>query len=190
MADALVTCAGVWSLESNDMAEPAITFLAEALRGSIFAHWQDIDLLTPWANLRANSWPATKPPLLLDAMPTWAALPEHCKAISRMLANRQHGGTQVRPHALDGTWNDPPAAARSPSRLATIADLAKTMFDAMEFGFLFDPDRQLLSIGYRVRDGRSRWLSTTPCSEARLASFIAIAKGDIPQSTGSGWDEP
>ncbi len=51
----------------------------------------------------------------------------------------------------------------------------------MEFGFLFNPARQLLSIGYRVTDG-----SLDPncydllASEARLASFVAIAKGDVP----------
>ncbi len=51
----------------------------------------------------------------------------------------------------------------------------------MEFGFLLDPARQLLSIGYQVADG-----SLDPscydllASEARLASFVAIAKGDVP----------
>ena len=55
------------------------------------------------------------------------------------------------------------------------------MADAMEFGFLLDPERKLLSIGYRVADG-----SLDPscydllASEARLASFVAIAKGDVP----------
>ena len=55
------------------------------------------------------------------------------------------------------------------------------MFDAMEFGFLFDPTRKLFSIGYRVADS-----SLDPscydllASEARLTSFIAIAKGDVP----------
>src|SRR5271167_695972 len=55
------------------------------------------------------------------------------------------------------------------------------MFDAMKFNFLFDSARQLLSIGYRVTDG-----SLDPncydllASEARLASFVAIAKGDVP----------
>ena len=55
------------------------------------------------------------------------------------------------------------------------------MFDAMEFGFLFDPDRQLLSIGYRGADGSldSNFYDLL-ASEARLASFIAIAKGDVP----------
>ena len=61
--------------------------------------------------------------------------------------------------------------------------LTKTMFDAMEFGFLFDPTRKLFSIGYRVADN-----SLDPscydllASEARLTSFIAIAKGDVPST--------
>ena len=73
-------------------------------------------------------------------------------------------------------------AARSLShRLAAMADLAKTMFDGMEFGFLFDPDRQLLSIGYRDSDGSlDANFYDLLASEARLASFIAIAKGDLP----------
>ena len=59
--------------------------------------------------------------------------------------------------------------------------MAAEMFAAMDFGFLFDPARQLLAIGYRVAEG-----SLDPncydllASEARLASFIAIAKGDLP----------
>ena len=66
-------------------------------------------------------------------------------------------------------------------RLIGIADHATRLFNAMDFGFLFDSNRQLLSIGYRGADG-----SLDPnyydllASEARLASFIAIAKGDVP----------
>jgi len=55
------------------------------------------------------------------------------------------------------------------------------MATAMRFDFLFDQERKLLSIGYRVLEG-----SLDPncydllASEARLASFVAIANGDIP----------
>ena len=78
--------------------------------------------------------------------------------------------------------DQPPDASPSlAGRLAGIADRAKTLFDAMEFGFLFDPDRQLLSIGYRSEDGAldSNFYDLL-ASEARLASFVAIAKGDVP----------
>ena len=51
----------------------------------------------------------------------------------------------------------------------------------MEFGFLFDSGRQLLSIGYRVADGElDPSCYDLLASEARLASFVAIAKGDVP----------
>jgi cyclic beta-1,2-glucan synthetase len=66
-------------------------------------------------------------------------------------------------------------------RLKTIAADSRRLFNAMEFGFLFDEDRQLLSIGYRAEDGSlDSNVYDLLASEARLASFIAIAKGDLP----------
>ncbi len=56
---------------------------------------------------------------------------------------------------------------------------------AIETNFrpLYNPERQLFSIGYRVAD---RMLDSSYydllASEARQASFIAIAKGDVPQA--------
>ena len=55
------------------------------------------------------------------------------------------------------------------------------MAEAMEFGFLFDPERRLLSIGYRAADGTlDPSCYDLLASEARLASFVAIAKNDMP----------
>ena len=66
-------------------------------------------------------------------------------------------------------------------RIASLIDLAGNMFDSMDFRFLLDSDRQLLSIGYRVADGTlDPSCYDLLASEARLASFIAIAKGDAP----------
>ncbi len=69
----------------------------------------------------------------------------------------------------------PPLAAR-----------ATAFFDAMNFRFLFDPTRQLFAIGYRLGDvdGAGRLdpaYYDLLASEARLASFLAIAKGDVPE---------
>src|SRR3970282_1256369 len=51
---------------------------------------------------------------------------------------------------------------------------------AMQFGFLLDPERRLLSIGYRVAEGAlDPSCYDLLASEARLASFVAIAKGDV-----------
>ncbi len=57
------------------------------------------------------------------------------------------------------------------------------MFDAMDFTFLFDNSRKLFSIGFRGTDGTLDGnCYDLLASEARLASFIAIAKGDVPAS--------
>ncbi|MEO6910987.1 MAG: glucoamylase family protein, partial [Edaphobacter sp.] len=79
-----------------------------------------------------------------------------------------------------------PAARENLSRLqadiASIAACAEAYADAMEFGFLLVESRQLLSIAY---DGTTNELHPSCydllASEARIASLLAIAKGDIPQ---------
>lgn len=66
-------------------------------------------------------------------------------------------------------------------RLLKLAAEARHMALAMDFAFLLDPERKLLSIGYSLVDN-----SLDPscydllASEARLASLFAIAKGDVP----------
>ena len=67
------------------------------------------------------------------------------------------------------------------ARLASLEATARTMALEMGYGFLLDPDRKLLSIGYRVAEGTlDPSCYDLLASEARLASFIAIAKGDVP----------
>ena len=67
------------------------------------------------------------------------------------------------------------------TRLEELIKVAQTMFEAMDFGLLFDANRQLLSIGYRVGEGSlDESYYDLLASEARLASFVAIAKGDVP----------
>jgi len=81
-----------------------------------------------------------------------------------------------------------PAAAQHLTKLrsdfATIASEAERHVDVMEYGFLLVESRQLLSIGY---DGLTHELHSACydllASEARIASFIAVAKGDIPQQS-------
>ena len=67
------------------------------------------------------------------------------------------------------------------SRLQALADAAYGFVSEMDFTFLYDAERKLFTIGYHPE-------SFTPddsyydllASEARLASFIAIARNDVP----------
>ncbi len=65
--------------------------------------------------------------------------------------------------------------------LRKIAQIARTTALEMEFGFLRKSDRKLLSIGFAVNEGTlDDNCYDLLASEARLAVFFAIAKGDIP----------
>ena len=90
----------------------------------------------------------------------------------------------VESHLRDLDLQDPegdsPAAVALARRLQAIADRAQQLFRETDFSFLFDPTRKLFSIGFRVRDGTlDPSVYDMLASEARLASFLAIAKGDV-----------
>jgi cyclic beta-1,2-glucan synthetase len=73
------------------------------------------------------------------------------------------------------------SAALLATRLASLEATARSTALEMGYGFLLDPARKLLSIGYRVTEGTlDPSCYDLLASEARLASFIAIAKGDVP----------
>ena len=67
--------------------------------------------------------------------------------------------------------------------LQNLVNQVENYFRAMDFGFLFDEQRQVFRLGYRVDveelDPNHYDLLA---SEARIASLVAIAKGDVPQS--------
>ena len=69
-------------------------------------------------------------------------------------------------------------------QLRSIAAQCDRMVRDMDFAFLLDRRRKLLSIGY---DAEARKVHAACydllASEARIAAFISIAKGDIPQES-------
>jgi cyclic beta-1,2-glucan synthetase len=74
----------------------------------------------------------------------------------------------------------------SDDALRGLARRASRLADGMRFDVLYDRRRRIFSIGYRLADaeGPGRFDSSfydLLASEARLASFVAIAKGDVPQ---------
>ena len=69
------------------------------------------------------------------------------------------------------------------SRLKAIGEESNLLVEEMNFTFLFNENSGVFSIGFNVSNGQ---LDTSfydlLASEARLTSFVAIAKGDVPQS--------
>jgi len=73
-----------------------------------------------------------------------------------------------------------------PQSLRSVASRLFALADSMRFDFLYDRRRRIFSVGYRLADaeGPGRLdgaFYDLLASEARLASFVAIAKGDVPQ---------
>jgi hypothetical protein len=81
-----------------------------------------------------------------------------------------------------------PAVTRNLSTLAAglrdLAQKAERMAQETEFSFLADPGRQILSIGYNVRAQELHEACyDLIASEARIATFLAIARDAIPQQS-------
>jgi len=184
--------------ERNDEVGADLLVWTEALHGSIQSHRNDVAQFLPWApflavdaDIVASAAANEAVRRLFGTMPSLADLPARCEAAIRTLTYRgddtatqakASDDTLARAGALVAALNCSACAARSlGQRLERLGDVAKAMVKAMEFGFLLDPPRQLLSIGYQVTE---RALDPSCydllASEARLASFVAIAKGDVP----------
>ena len=68
-------------------------------------------------------------------------------------------------------------------RLERLGERCWQMVESMQFGFLFDRSRGLFAIGFRVADqALDSGYYDLLASESRLASLVAIAKGDVPRS--------
>ncbi len=202
-AHTMADIAHTLTAERGDSVDTELLAWIEAARASIHSHARDLDVVLPWArlifgNTRSNratipeqelGW--TEIPRIFFSLPTLADTPDHCeRAIRELTTLRARLATEGAPQSdamtridaiIESLARSAAASGALVRRLSALAQLTRRMFDAMEFGFLFDPTRKLFSIGYRVADN-----SLDPssydllASEARLTSFIAIAKGDVP----------
>ena len=91
---------------------------------------------------------------------------------------------------LESALTRPPEPDELPAALhARLHDLARRadqLADGMDWKFLYDRTRGIFSIGYRLADAEGPGRLDDSyydllASEARLASFIAIARGEVPQ---------
>jgi cyclic beta-1,2-glucan synthetase len=188
-AESVCDLARTFAAEHGESAGTAaeVATWANALSASIRSHQRDLEPLIPWAAAVGDDQTVLNDELaaLLGNAPTLTDVPGLCAQAIAVLTLRQ-ADRSVSPDPrcealIDGFRHSARAATAFEGRLVALSVLAREMFDAMGFGFLFNLERELLSIGYLVADG-----SLDPnhydllASEARLASFVAIAKGDVP----------
>ena len=153
----------------------------EAVASSVHGHQRDIDGLFQWVQLTVDA-------TILSAALTLGDLPDHCQALLDRLVQQRADFTSkgadddvAKLDSLVAALKQSAANAQAlVRRIERLDQLTGKMFDEMQFGFLLDPTRQLLSIGYQAAEGAlDPSCYDLLASEARLASFIAIAKGDI-----------
>ncbi|MGI8981278.1 MAG: GH36-type glycosyl hydrolase domain-containing protein [Pirellulaceae bacterium] len=114
--------------------------------------------------------PATIGPSLAELHAHFSALPETTCAAA--LAWHGRLSTAITTAAS--------AAAALDRRLARLSVRFEELALEMEFRFLFNPQRRLFSIGFNLQERKlDRSHYDMLCSEARLASYLAIAKGDV-----------
>jgi cyclic beta-1,2-glucan synthetase len=168
-------------------------------------HFQEeLDMLAPWlgfldrapalfeetdeAGIR-EAWQALKD--VLPAASTLGQVPEVCRVARQRLDELR---TQLSGETAEAAvrWCEAFDEKLANSRLSSqslligyrdIAEQAERNFTDMEFGFLFDKQRNVFRLGYNVTAGRlDNNHYDLLASESRIASLIAIAKGDVSQS--------
>ncbi len=195
--------AQAFAQERGDASSAELRVWAAAARACIESHVRDAGTFLPWLRLKsphalamarrpvelAPEWAAIQP--FFPVAPALADAPEHFQFAIRELAGlrAQLAGdpsadpeTLARVDSLTRALNNSATeAAALIRRFAAIAETAESMSEAMDFTFLFDNSRKLFSIGFRVAEGElDENCYDLLASEARLASFVAIAKGDVP----------
>src|SRR3954453_651471 len=61
-----------------------------------------------------------------------------------------------------------------------LAARARALYDSMDFGFYYQPDVNRIAFHYDTTTGKFVCCYDTVVSESRIASYIGIAKGEIP----------
>ena len=179
------------------------------VREHVHALRRDFDLLLPWEIFLASPpalFARTGAPEALST--AWAAfvaalprepalcdLPSACERVAaclsrvdevlHTLSDRDVAAIDARTWAAELARSLPQARAAGQSLLDTLAALgrqAEELFLDMDFSWLYDERRHLLHIGYNVTaDTPDEHHYDLLASEARLASFLAIAKSEVPE---------
>jgi cellobiose phosphorylase len=144
-------------------------------------HHGDLLLLAPWLEL-ADPLPPEVPAdrlAWLDRGPTLREVSELDHSLCPLLAEAPAGAARAAwLHCLHG------ASDRASERIRMLGDLARQSGELanMDFVFLFDPVRELFTIGYNIAEHRQdNSYYDLLASEARLCSYVAIAQGQVSQ---------
>ncbi len=195
-------------LESHPHLHPESLSELQLYLDLMHHHLQDmqrsLDLFAPWLS-RLDS-----PPAIFAGLPAWQefrdSLPAELPTLGQAVAVFDHVSTALhhfKAQLLDEVvpvperddmrreWCEKFEQELSSARMTIeilligfkdLAEQANKAVNDMDFRFLFDGHRQVFHIGYNVgTEQLDPSYYDLLASEARIASLIAIAKGDVPQ---------
>ncbi len=174
-------------LASNREKDGRIAWWAEALLGQCRESIEEMDYLFPWITSESPCPDDVDFPAL-DGMESLLGLQRMESVAMENLASRPEGNIpDAEKKNIDNLLRSiAEGRTHAGERLALIDDLSDRIerLSTMDYAFLFDKRRRLFSIGYNA-DSRRRDAGYYDllASEARLAIFISIARGHIPQES-------
>ena len=156
--------------------DATVSMWATALAAQCHAALEEFRLLAPWVGAAIGTvFDASL--LRIPTLRELAGYPLAGAALSDLAPDERERRQQLSVLVEQG-------AAVARERLAALATLAAQArdFAQIDYSFLFNRTTKLLAIGYNVTDRRlDASYYDLLASEARLASFIAIAQGQLPQ---------
>jgi cellobiose phosphorylase len=138
----------------------------------------ELAALTPWVNLSADTVFDTS----MTRVPTLRELASLANATAAIPVTDLAPVERERQHHMAQLLEQGGIVAHE--RMRQLSELAQRCctFAQMEYGFLYNANTNLLAIGYNVSERRlDASYYDLLASEVRLASFIAIAQGQLPQ---------
>ena len=144
---------------------------AAALARQCLSVQQELQLLAPWASANPRVIEAPVRARTYDGIPS-------LRDLASAEGSDLQGAQQLGLHEA--------ATAAAQARIIELERLAEVAAQCarMDFVFLYDHSRHLLSIGYNVTEHRrDSGFYDLLASEARLANFVAIAQDQLPQES-------
>ena len=189
-ADSLHDLACAYASERGDTGDSEVLAWATLLRNDIRSHTRDLDTLVPWIyftdRFTAVEDPGVQPShssafrnqLTLDTR--LCDLPRcYAQGLAEIKASPEG---LLAPMAKMMLRAGEQVSALT-KRLENILAQINTLFQEMDFRFLYDTGCHMFSLGYRVKEGTlDPSYYDLLASEARLSSFVAIAKREVPST--------
>ncbi len=174
--------------------EEKIKCWSQSLKLNCEDHMQEILYLAPWLALTSCGLRSSQSEICrrLDQSHTLRDVSKFDQSLSPLLeevlqglsAEAGHSPEEEKKHLTELSRCLREAGEHARQRLLALENLAKQSehLAVMDFTFLFDPARNLFSIGFNVTERRrDTSFYDLLASEARLCSYVAIALGQIPQ---------